>query len=95
MSKRTNVLRRRYQRMKNNEGLRERRKASYLEGKARYEETLKREQISSWKEYCNLTSSNPWNEGYKLAAGKRNNNTQITTLRKSGGSLTEEMSETL
>jgi hypothetical protein len=34
-------------------------------------------------------------EVYKLAAGKRRNNTQITTLRKPDGSLTEELRETL
>jgi hypothetical protein len=32
---------------------------------------------------------------YKLAAGKRRNNTQITTLRKPDGSLTEDLRETL
>jgi len=39
-----------------------------------YEATIKREKIQFWKEYCSLTSSNPWNEVYKLAAGKRRNN---------------------
>jgi len=38
-------------------------------------------------------STNPWNEVYKLAAGKRKNNTQITTLRKTDGSLTADLSE--
>ena len=53
-------------------------KTIYLAEKARYEATIKREKILSWKEYCNLTSSsNPWNEVYKLAAGKRRDNTQI------------------
>ena len=32
---------------------------------------------------------------YKLAAGKRRNNTQITTPRKPDGSLTEDLRETL
>jgi len=32
---------------------------------------------------------------YKLAAGKRRNNTQITTLRKHDGSLTDDLRETL
>jgi hypothetical protein len=32
---------------------------------------------------------------YKLAAGKRRNNTPITTLRKPGGSLTANLRETL
>jgi len=95
MRKRTNALRR-FQRTRKNEGLREQRKTSYLEEKARYGATIKREKIRSWKEYCNLTtSSNPWNDVYKLAAGKRRNNTQITTMRKPDGSLTEELRETL
>jgi len=76
--------------------LREQCKTIYLEEKASYEATFKREKIQSWKEYCNLTtSSNPWNEVYKLEAGKRRVNTQITTLRKPDGSLTEDLSETL
>jgi ribonuclease HI len=96
MRKRTNALRRRFQRTRLNEGLREQRKTRYLEEKARYETTIKREKIQSWKEYCNLTtSSNPWNEVYKLAAGKTRTKTQITTLRKPDGSLTEDMRETL
>jgi hypothetical protein len=54
------------------------------------------EKIQSWKEYCNLTtSSNPWNEVYKLAAGKRRHNTQLTTLRKPDGSFTEDLRDTL
>jgi len=32
---------------------------------------------------------------YKLAVGKRRNNTQITTLRKNDGSLTEDLRENL
>jgi hypothetical protein len=96
MRKKTNALRRRYQRTRKHEGLREQRKTTYLAEKARYEATIKREKIRSWKEYCNLTtSSNPWNEVYKLAAGKRRNITQITTLRKPDGSLTEDLKETL
>ena len=40
------------------------------------------------------SSTNPWNEVYKLAAGKRKNNTQIITLRKPNRSLTADISET-
>jgi hypothetical protein len=96
MRKRTNTLRRRYQRTRKNKGLREQRKTSYLEGKARYEAAIKREKIHSWKEYCNLKMSpNTWNEVYKLVAGKRRNNTQITTRQKPDGSPTEDLRETL
>jgi hypothetical protein len=67
--KRTNALRRRYQRTKNNEELRERRKNLYLNSKAQYAATIQREKIKSWKNYCNITTAaNPWNEIYKLAA---------------------------
>ena len=91
LRKKTNALRRRFQRTRKHEGLKEQRKTIYLAEKAKYEATIKREKIRSWKEYCNLTSSsNPWNEVYKLAAGKKRNNTQIPTLRKPNGSLTED-----
>jgi hypothetical protein len=46
MRKRTNALRRRYQRMRNNDELRKQRKAIYIEGKARYEATIKKEKIN-------------------------------------------------
>ena len=41
------------------------------------------------------SSTNPWNEEYKLSAAKRKNKSQITTLRKPDGSLTAYFSETL
>jgi hypothetical protein len=41
------------------------------------------------------SSANRWNEVYKLATGKRNNDTQITILRKPDGSLTDDTRETL
>jgi hypothetical protein len=76
MRKRVNVLRRRYQRTRNSEELRDQRKTQYLEGKAGYVATTKKEKITSWKEYFNMTSStNPWNEVCKLAAGKGKNDT--------------------
>ena len=45
MWNRTNALRRRLQRTRNYEGLREQRKTSYLEEKVRYEAAIKREKI--------------------------------------------------
>ena len=39
--------------------------------------------------------TNPWNEIYRLAAGKRKRTTQITTLRKPDGSLTTDLHDTL
>jgi len=55
---------------------------------------IKNAKIQSWKEYCNMNPY-PWNEVYRLAAGKRKNITQITTLRKPDGSLTADLNETL
>jgi len=95
-AERTNALRRRHQRMRNNDDLRERRKLQYLEGKAQYAATIKREKIRSWKEYCNITTAaNPWNEVYKLAAGKRRHHSLFTSLRKPDGPLTTDMEETV
>jgi len=79
LRKRTNAQRRLYQRTRNNDDLREKRKAQYSEGKAKYAATIKREKIRSWKEYCNMaTAANPWNAVYNLAAGKRNTITNYT-----------------
>jgi hypothetical protein len=67
-----------------------------LEARASYALAIKKHKISSWKEYCNLTSAaNPWNEVYKIEAEKRKRITQLTTLRKPDGSLTKDISETL
>ena len=94
--KRTDALRRRHQRTRNNDELRERRKLQYLEGKAQYAATIKRETLRSWKEYCNITTAaNPWNYVGKLAAGKRRYYSLFTSLRKPDGSLTTEMEETV
>jgi len=41
------------------------------------------------------TATNPWGAIYKIAAGKRNTRTQITTLRKSDGTFTADTKETL
>jgi hypothetical protein len=91
LRKRTNAQRRLYQRTRNNDELREKRKTQYFEGKATYAAAIKREKIRSWKEYCNMTTAaNPWNAVYNLAAGKRNTSTQITMLRKPDGSLTAD-----
>ena len=92
LRKRTNAQRRRYQGMRNNEELRERRKTQYFKGKAKYATTIKREKSRSWNEYCNMTTfTNPWNEVYKLAVGNRNSSTQVTMLQKPDGSLTADI----
>jgi hypothetical protein len=55
-----------------------------------------KERNTSWKEFCNMTSSiNPWNEIYRIAAGRRRQVAQITTLRKQEGTLTTNLHGTL
>jgi hypothetical protein len=96
LRKRTNALRRRHQRTRNNDELRERRNMQYLKSKAKYAATIKRQKLRSWKEYCNFTTTaNPWNEVYKLAAGKRRYHPLITFLRKPDGTLTTDTEETV
>jgi hypothetical protein len=76
LRKRTNAPRRLYQRTRNNDELRDKRKAQYTEVKATYAANIKREKIRSLKGQWNMTTSaNPWNAVYNLAAGKRNNHT--------------------
>jgi hypothetical protein len=41
------------------------------------------------------TEAKPWNAVYRLAAGKKKTNNQITTFRKSNGSLTRDTKDTL
>jgi len=58
--KRLNALIRRYQRTQNNEELRGYHKNIYHEEKTKYQATIKKEKLKSWKKYCNLTpSTNP------------------------------------
>jgi hypothetical protein len=71
LRKRTNALRRRYQRTLNNEELRETRKNQYFKGKRKYQVSIRKAKINSWKQNCNTTScSNLWKAVYKLASGK-------------------------
>jgi hypothetical protein len=96
LRKRTNAARKLYQRTKNNEELRDKRKTLYFESKTTYAATIKREKIKSWKEHCNVsTATNPWGGIYKLAEGKNSSITQISTLLTPDGSLTADIKETL
>jgi hypothetical protein len=86
--KEVNAKRRRYQRTKENNELREQRKEQYLASKAEYAAAIRREKIKSWKEFCNVTSvTNPCNAIHKMAAGKTKHATHITTLRLKYGAL--------
>ena len=95
MRKRVNAHRRLYQRTRNDEEHRERRKQTYVEEK-KYQAEIKKEKFNSWKEYCNVeASTNPWSQVYKLAAGKTRANNIMTTLRKPDGSETSSIQETM
>jgi len=92
----TNNLSRMYQRTRDNAEQTERNKVPHFAQKAKYSATINREKTKPWKEYCNLTTeANPWNSVYRLASGKKRTNTQITTFRKQGDSLTSDTKETL
>jgi len=83
LRKKVNAQRRMYQRMKGDNVLRKQRKEQYLTTKAGYATTFRKERISFWKEYCTLTSAKtPWNEIYKIAAGRRKQTAPTTKLRK-------------
>ena len=93
--KKINALRRRYQRTRNDEILRDTRKMQYFEERGKYQALIIREKIESWKKYCNMTiSPNPWNIVYKLASGKIRHNLAMTTLQKEDGSTTTNIAET-
>jgi hypothetical protein len=75
--KKVNAQRRRYQRTRGDTVLLER-KEQYLTTKAEYAATIRKERLSSCKEYCTMISAtNPWNEIYKLAAGRRKQHPQL------------------
>lgn len=94
--KKVNAMRRRYQKTTNNQALREIRKNQYLEEKRKYEREIKKQKHNSWKEYCSLTpTNNPWNAVYRLATGKGRKHAQLTTLEKSDGTMTQNLTETM
>jgi hypothetical protein len=96
LRRRTNALRRLYQRTKNDEELRTRRKMKYLESKSTYAATIKKEKSNFWKEFCNIsTATNPWDVIYHLATGRDNFRAQITTLNKPEETQTANTKETL
>ena len=96
MRKKTNAMRRRYQRTLKDNNLRETRKLQYLQEKRKYEATLRKSKIQSWKQYCNATTAaNPWNMVFKLATDKIRNSNTLSTIRRPDGTVTSGMEETL
>ena len=96
MRKKTNAMRRRYQRTGQDSNLRETRKCKYLQEKRKYETTLRKAKIQSWKQYCNAkTTTKPWNMVYKLASGKMRSDNTHSTKRRPDGTITSGMTDTL
>ena len=94
--KRVNAFRRKFQRTRNNDNLRDQRKTDYQIEKAKYQAKIKNAKIQSWKQYCNKTSAtNPWIIVYKSAAGKIKNGQIMSTLQKTNGSHTSDLRETI
>ena len=95
MRKRTNVLRRLYQRTKNNNDLRESRMFQYATAKTAYQAARKGKTIS-WKKHCTATSpTNPSNGIYRISTGKTQQKATMTTLQKQNGTIKADMIETL
>ena len=96
MWKKVNVNRRLYQRTRSDEALRERRKATYMEAKRKYQVEIKKAKSTSWKEFCNVAASiNPWSQVYKLVAGKTRTGSIMTTIRKPDRTETLSLHETV
>ena len=91
-----NACRRRYQRTKQNIILREERKRIYLEEKKRYQIQINDHKYESWKSHCTIsTANNPWNDVYKLAAGKSKISPPLSTIQNSNGEFTIDTKSTL
>ena len=96
MRKKIIAIRRRYQRTIQDSNLRETRKIQYLQEKRKYEATLRKAKIQTWKQYCNATmSSNPCNMVYKLATGKIKSSSTLSTLKRPDGTVTSDMAGTV
>ena len=84
-----NANRRLFQRTKNDEALRERRKVTYKEAKRNYQAEINKAKLNSWKEFCNVAASaNPWSKVYKIAAGKTKEVSKRTTIIRPDGTET-------
>ena len=69
---------------------------TYIHTYILYEANLRNAKIQSWKKYCNATTSaNPWNMVYKLATGKMRSCRTLSTIRRSDGTVTTGLAETL
>jgi len=96
MRKKVNANRRLYHRTKNDEDLREWRKATYKEAKRYYQAEINKAKLNSWKEYCNVAAAvNPWSQVYKIATGKTKEVNKMTTINRPDGRETTSLQETI
>jgi len=96
LRKRTNALRRSYQRTTNNENLRQDRKEMYFDGRREYEGKMQEAKLKSWKTFCTISDGvNPWNLVYKIASGKIRTTTRLSTLEKEDGTYTTDTRNTI
>ena len=91
LRKRTNALRRRYQRTTNNEYLRQERKENYFDGRSEYEGKMQETKLKSWKTFCRINDGvNPRNTMYKIASGKTRTTSGLTTPEEEDGKYTTD-----
>jgi hypothetical protein len=96
LRKRALALRRRYQRTLNDNNLRGERKLQYQDGKRHYQAKLLEGNMRPWKEFgSQTTDSNPWKAVYKLASGKMQNKTTLSTLKTHNATYTSGIESTM
>jgi hypothetical protein len=96
LRKKVNAQRRKFQRTKGNNYLRDDRKKQYLTTKTEYAATIRKETYKSRKEYCTMTSiTNPWNGIYRILSGRDKRAALQTKLNKKDGTLTTNLQETI
>ena len=95
LRKKALALRRRYQRTRNDVNLRHERRLQYQIGNRHYQTKLRQEKLKSWKEFCSRTeNSNPWNAVYRLATGKLQHKTTLSTLKTRNDIFTTDIEST-
>ena len=96
LRKKALVLRRRYQRTRNDADLRQERRLRYQESNRTYQAKLREAKLKSWKDFCTGTdSSNLWNSVYQYAAGKTRGALTLSTLKANTNTHTANIQSTL
>jgi len=96
LREKVNTQRRKFERTKDNNDLRDHRKEQYLAIKAEYAAAIRKEIYTSWKGYCTMTSIiNPWSVIYKTLACRDRRAAPQTTLKQKDGTLTTNIQETI